>query len=181
MIRRARTLNLLLRGTGADAAGVVRWRRGNEDAGSVLYAVVPGPQSGHVLRLQYTWTPPALVGGDPRDITLDIPLARRPLPRGGWKWVGSCPLAVDGRTCGRPAEKLYLPTGSQYFGCRRCHRLTYRANRDHDKRVTRLLRDPEAVFRLANAPGPKSIATLGLVLNALTVMKTRLARRGVAD
>jgi hypothetical protein len=40
---------------------------------------------------------------------------------GGVRWWFLCPLAG----CGRRVAKLYLPPGGRYFGCRRCHRLTY--------------------------------------------------------
>jgi hypothetical protein len=35
------------------------------------------------------------------------------------------PLIVNGRSCGRRVGKRYLPPGARYFGCRRCHDLTY--------------------------------------------------------
>ncbi len=58
-----------------------------------------------------------------------------------------CPLTVDGVACGRHVRTLYLPSGRRYFGCARCHGLTYRVRQEHDKTIDRLARDPEARAR----------------------------------
>jgi hypothetical protein len=44
---------------------------------------------------------------------------------GGRRWWFTCPLIVNGRSCGRRVGKRYLPPGARYFGRRRCHDLTY--------------------------------------------------------
>mgnify|MGYP000210929432 CR=1 FL=1 len=46
---------------------------------------------------------------------------------GGVRWWFICPLTVNGRSCFRRVSKLYLPPGEKYFGCRLCHRLTYKS------------------------------------------------------
>ena len=79
-------------------------------------------RDGLVFRLRYTAT-----GWDRREHDVDEPIrlqTTRP-PIGGTRWWFTCPLAVDGRACGRRAGKLYLPPGERYFGCRHCHDLTY--------------------------------------------------------
>ena len=43
-----------------------------------------------------------------------------------WK----CPLMRSGRICGRRCKILYLPPGEPFFGCRECHRLTYRSSQE---------------------------------------------------
>ena len=45
---------------------------------------------------------------------------------GGGRWWLRCPLVIDGQTCAKRAQTLYLPLeeGAQ-FGCKHCHRLTY--------------------------------------------------------
>lgn len=40
---------------------------------------------------------------------------------GGVRWWFVCPISG----CGRRAGKLYRPSYSRYYGCRRCHDLTY--------------------------------------------------------
>jgi len=37
------------------------------------------------------------------------------------RWWFTCPLVMNGRRCGRREEKLYLPPGCKYYGCRRCY------------------------------------------------------------
>ena len=47
-----------------------------------------------------------------------VGLTTTPLPWGGDRWWFVCPLTVNGRKCLRRCEKLYLPPGGRYFGCR---------------------------------------------------------------
>ena len=44
---------------------------------------------------------------------------------GGVRWWFTCPLITDGRRCGRRGQKLYLPPGGKYWGCRHCYDLSY--------------------------------------------------------
>ena len=53
---------------------------------------------------------------------------------GGLRWWFTCPLVVDGKPCGRRAQKLYLPIVGQYFGCRHCYHLAY-DSRNEDARA----------------------------------------------
>jgi len=75
-----------------------------------------------VLRLRYT------VGrrdGEKQDIEVPIVIQTTPSAVGGIRWFFTCPLIVNGRSCGRRVGKLYLPPVARYFGCRHCHDLTY--------------------------------------------------------
>jgi hypothetical protein len=80
-----------------------------------------------------------------KDVELPIRLETTPLHFGGYRWSGICPLAVNGQACNRRVDKLYLPPGGCYFGCRHCYRLTYRSVQEHDKRIDALRRNPAAV------------------------------------
>jgi hypothetical protein len=63
-----------------------------------------------------------------------VAVTSTPLPWGGKRrWWFACPLVVDGRACGRRCYKLYLPPGGRYFGCRRCHDLTYTSCQESHK------------------------------------------------
>jgi len=75
-----------------------------------------------VLRLRYTV---ARGHGDSVGVEQSIWLQTTPSAVGGRRWWFTCPLVVNGRPCGRRVEKLYLPPGVRYFGCRHCHDLTY--------------------------------------------------------
>jgi hypothetical protein len=58
------------------------------------------------------------------------------LPRfGGHRWWFRCPMRLDDGLCGQRISKLYLPSGDPFFGCRSCHKLTYRSSQSYDKRV----------------------------------------------
>jgi hypothetical protein len=89
------------------------------------------------MRLAY-----ARVEGDaqhPEDYSVGLSLTRPTY--GGVRWWFLCPLIVDGLSCGRRVAKLHLPPRARYFGCRRCHGLTYTScQRSHkDDAITRRL------------------------------------------
>ena len=65
---------------------------------------------------------------------------------GGARWWFLCPLRRGTMPCGRRVRKLYR--AGRYFGCRGCHDLTYRSRQEHDARVSRLMRNPEAIRHL---------------------------------
>jgi hypothetical protein len=177
-VEASRTLDIGLvtrgRTPAAGQSGTLTWSRGDTIAASVGYTVLSRAEV-LILRLNYSWTPHA-PGSAPQTVTLDIPLVSRSIPRGGRRWWGVCPLAVNGVRCRRRVGKLYLPPGHHLFGCRDCHQLTYGSRQDHDARVSRLARDPLALIRLADAPGPKPVAQLGLYLRALTLVQKRSER-----
>src|SRR5262249_40379452 len=60
-------------------------------------------------------------------ISIPVRLATTATQCGGRRWWFVCPLTVRGIACNRRAGKLYLPPGAKYFGCRKCHDLTYRS------------------------------------------------------
>lgn len=59
-----------------------------------------------------------------------VRLTTTPMPWGGVHWWFACPMSVNGHPCQRRCWKLYLPPGSQYFGCRSCHNLTYASSQE---------------------------------------------------
>jgi hypothetical protein len=85
---------------------------------------------------------------------------------GGLRWCFVCPLIADGVACNRRVGKLYLPPGARYFGCRHCHRLTYRSVQEHDKRVDALRRNPEALKAIEDNLEEASLQQLCLALKA---------------
>jgi hypothetical protein len=70
--------------------------------------------------LDYRWR-------DSEDVRIPIQLQTTPAQFGGRRWWFTCPLIVGGVACNCRTGKLYLPPGARYFGCRHCHRLTYRS------------------------------------------------------
>jgi hypothetical protein len=77
--------------------------------------------------------------GEPRSYR--IALAAVPQRFGGVRWLWRCPLVGEsGRGCGRRARALYLPPRARFFGCMRCHGLTYASvQRPVASRLRRLL------------------------------------------
>jgi hypothetical protein len=63
---------------------------------------------------------------DNEDVSIPVRLETTPTQFGGRRWWFICPLIVRGIAT-RRAAKLYLPPGAKYFGCRKCHDLTYRS------------------------------------------------------
>ena len=113
------------------------------------------------LRLSYTFA----ASGEAVDYRVPLVTTR---PRfGGLRWWFVCPLVVGGRPCGRRAGKLYLPPGGRYFGCRRCHELTYESVQRHDARVDALRRNPDELCRMLDDPARLDAARLLLALKAL--------------
>lgn len=53
---------------------------------------------------------------------------------GGVRWWFRCPLSINNRVCNRRCRILYLPSNSDYFGCRECHDLTYESRQQHRNR-----------------------------------------------
>jgi hypothetical protein len=59
-----------------------------------------------------------------------VRLQTTPTQFGGERWWFTCPLFVNGMPCNRRAGKPFLPPGARYFGCRKCHGLTYRSSQE---------------------------------------------------
>jgi hypothetical protein len=62
-----------------------------------------------------------------------VRLTTTQLASGGLRWWFLCPLLAGDRACGCRVAKLYLPMRQRYFGCRRCHALTYTSCRESRK------------------------------------------------
>src|SRR5438105_1016734 len=99
------------------SCGYVRWHQGRTEVASVSFRMLPG-QAGLALSLRWPFG-----AKDATEIVETIRLETLPLHFGGVRWWGRCPLIVDGRPCNRRIEKLHLPPGATYFGCRLCHNL----------------------------------------------------------
>ena len=69
-------------------------------------------------------------------------ITKTPTRSGGWRYWFRC------HSCYKKVAKLYLPPQAQRFGCRKCHDLTYRSQKQHDKNVTALLKSPAMMHQL---------------------------------
>jgi hypothetical protein len=118
-------------------SGMWRWLHAGtgERTASIGYQVDTTDEAAPWVRLHYS------VNGTPLDYRIRLQTTR---PRyGGVRWWFTCPLVVNGQSCHRRVGKLYLPPARRCFGCRQCHQLTHRSAQEHDKRVDRLLANPD--------------------------------------
>jgi len=65
--------------------------------------------------------------GGQEDVRLNVLLEATPTNFDGQRWWFTCPMVVEGIPCEGRVGKIYLPPGAKYFGCRKCHNLTYRS------------------------------------------------------
>jgi hypothetical protein len=110
--------------------GTVRWSRGEKEVASLGYAVRPSG-GGLTLWLSYRWRRAGSAVGEA--VEIPVPLETTRPHFGGVRWWGRCPLVVNGTPCNRRIGKLYLTPGGRYFGCRRCHGLTYTSCQESHK------------------------------------------------
>jgi len=102
------------------AVGTITWTRTSGNDSSVGYSFASRDDGEQIFTLQYRWE-------DGEDVQIPVRLQTTPTQFGGQRWWFICPLIVNGVACNRRVGKLYLPPRARYFGCRTCHRLTYRS------------------------------------------------------
>jgi hypothetical protein len=121
---------------GAVRTGPVYWTYGGNPKASqlTLTADLTDPAA-PCVRLAYT------LSGESIGYAIRL-TATRP-HYGGVRWWFVCPLVVNGVPCGRRVGNVYRV--GRYFGCRHCHRLTYKSRQEHDARVSRLMKDPALI------------------------------------
>jgi len=105
------------------------WSRNGEVVASISYRVEAGEDGPSGLRFMYTITDND--AGDKKEYNYIIPVIATPCNFGGKRWWYVCPLIVNGRACRRRCRIVYMPPGSEYFGCRECHQLTYESRQRH--------------------------------------------------
>ena len=100
------------------SSGVFTWTWESGNKFSIGYFVTW--EAPPTITLHYCWH-------DGEDVQIPVRLQTTSTQFGGERWWFTCPLIVDGVACNRRADKLHLPPGAKYFGCRKCHDLTYRS------------------------------------------------------
>lgn len=101
---------------GGRVACSVSWRNAAGVATASVGVETDTGETAGRMRLSYTVTP---YGGEPVALEYNVGLVSVPRHFGGRQWYFRCPLSQ----CGRRVKKLYIR--GRYFGCRRCHGLTY--------------------------------------------------------
>jgi hypothetical protein len=103
----------------AGAAGTITWTWSNGRSSSIGF-VVNGPSEHPRVNLHYRWA-------DREDLVFPVRLEATLTPFGGRRWWFVCPIIINDTACDQRVGILYLPPGEKYFGCRKCHNLTYRS------------------------------------------------------
>jgi hypothetical protein len=92
----------------------------------LLYAVVCDSSRPVAFVLAHDVT-----GGTAEGHAYPVELTSTPCHFGGSRLWFRCPLLTSGGACRRRCRTLFLPYGASHFGCRECHRLTYRSRQQH--------------------------------------------------
>jgi hypothetical protein len=132
------------------AAGMLTWTWASGNKSSIGYFVTWN-QDDPTITLHYRWR-------DTEDVQIPVPLEITHTQFGGQRWWFTCPLCVRGVACRRRADKLYLPPGGRYFGCRKCHNLTYRSSQEAhqaERLFSRLGHSPDLAKLMATKIGWK--------------------------
>jgi hypothetical protein len=160
---------------GSEVRGTLRWVRrtwvGESEQRVGLCVAVPAGGVTGTVRLSYHATK------SNEDVTYSVRLVTTPCHLGGVRWWFICPLSRSGVACGWRVRKLYLV--GRYFGCRRCHDLTYTSTQESDPRVYAALRGG-IDLTMFDDPGSMSVPQLGLALKVLSLEEKRLGRAGKA-
>lgn len=117
--------------------GTITWTNASGEVTSSIGIEVSVNREGFgedYVRVLYTKTD--------KDLDYKIQLVTTPCHFGRVRFWFICPLGTDQGYCGRRVGKLYLPGNATYFGCRHCHNLTYESCKEHDSRVSGLMKLP---------------------------------------
>jgi hypothetical protein len=101
-------------------AGNLRWSRNGEAFASITFKRLD--ENGvRFLCLKYSKGS----GDEKKELDYLVEIETVSPHFGGRRFYFLCPLVVNGKACLRRGDKLYLPPGQLYFGCRECYHLTY--------------------------------------------------------
>lgn len=125
------TVRDLNKGLYPGACGTLTWMQG-DFRGASMHVSVTGDHESLTVTLGYAW------GNE--EVEIPIRMDSTPTQFGGKRWWFICPLAVNGKACDRRVRKLYVPSGAKYFGCRKCHDLTYQSCQEAHQ-AARMFRD----------------------------------------
>lgn len=128
--------------------GKMKWTSSmGEDRGSIGFSIKINGDKGQ-LTFQYTYANP--YNDIKEELDYPVDLVSTLCNYGGRRWWFICTAYKNGIYCGRRVGKLYLGSGGKYFACRHCYNLTYQSCKEHDKRISGLLRNPELFMAYLN-------------------------------
>ena len=72
-----------------------------------------------------------------------------------------------------PSNRQRMGEGQQLFGCRQCHNLTYKCQKEHNRKVDVLMKNPVLFDRLCNNVEMLDVKTLAVLLKACMRVQER--------
>jgi hypothetical protein len=118
------------------------WKREEETVASIGWKLEGCCGSPMSIRLTYT----ATHFSEETKCDYAVALETTPCNYGGVRWWFVCPLMKNGWPCGRRCRFLYLPFGSDYFGCRVCYDLAYESSQKSGSHFYERMARPFAVL-----------------------------------
>jgi hypothetical protein len=149
-VRAIDMLDLQREGVFKNRAGVnwtSSWSTNGAVVASVSYRVEVDGGKPRGLRFMYSITNNN--SGKKQDYSYVVEVTSTPCNYGGERWWFICPLIVDGRACRRRCRIIYLPPGSEYFGCRECHQLSYESRQRHREKFFEEFEKPRRIAESA--------------------------------
>ena len=140
-------------------SGTIQWKNAFGEVTDSVGIAVSVNREGYgedYVEVSYSKTD-RFTGERKKDLDYKIELVSTPCHFGGVRFWFVCPLVINGSHCGRCVGKLYLPSGQTYFGCRHCYNLTYKSCKEHDSRVSGLMKlPPGQLDKLLKSKDPKT-------------------------
>lgn len=129
----------------SNSAGSITWTSNSGSKSCLDYRMSWNDDSPR-LTLEYRWR-------GQEEVRIPVNLEWTPTQFGGKRWWFTCPLTKRSLACNRRVSKLYLPPGAKFFGCRKCHDLTYQSSQEAhqaERGFARLGMDAECAALLAS-------------------------------
>jgi hypothetical protein len=115
-----------------------------EERSSISYKIKRTADKNLELLLMYQMPNPN--GAEKIPVDERIRISQTPCNFGGIRYWYHCPLIRRSDICDRRVGLLYLPPSQKYFGCRHCHNLTYRSQKEHNKALDFYRKHPEKLL-----------------------------------
>lgn len=139
--------------SGKKKEGYLGWEFGERRRRNALHCIVDATSmTKPILQVRYGFKSKRRKGCD---FDYKIKLTTTRLFRGGIRWWFLCPnMDIMDRPCRNRVAKLFMPPSSRYFGCRRCHQLTYESCQN-SRRYSRWFRAVERTSGVEGLAGLK--------------------------
>ena len=108
-------------------SGSITWSRGGNPCGGISITVTTEEYFAPIPNMQLSYIHTDWLG-EKTELDYQVQITTTPCHFGNKRYWFICPLIKNGQRCGRRIGTLY---GGKYFGCRQCHELSYRSQREN--------------------------------------------------